>query len=64
MCLFNPEVLKQKVQDALLVLEALKEEGTDVGSYAPPEPISEQHSFFNSGSSESEIFSIVIVDLP
>lgn len=26
MCLFNPEVLKQKVQDALLVLEATNEE--------------------------------------
>jgi hypothetical protein len=26
MCLFNPEVLGQKVQDALLVLEASKEE--------------------------------------
>jgi len=26
MCLFNPEVLRQKVQDALLVLEAMNEE--------------------------------------
>jgi hypothetical protein len=54
MCLFNPEVLKQKVQDALLVLEASKEEETDVGSSASPKPTSEQHSFFN-GSSESDI---------
>lgn len=26
MCLFNPEVLRQKVQDALLILEASREE--------------------------------------
>lgn len=26
MCLFNPDILEQKVQDALLVLEASKEE--------------------------------------
>lgn len=37
MCLFNPEVLRQKVQDALLVLEAAQEEEAHGLESAPDE---------------------------
>ncbi|GAA5996093.1 hypothetical protein JCM5350_008292 [Sporobolomyces pararoseus] len=40
MCLFNPEVLRQKVQDALLILEAFKEEEEEEQKKLPTESTS------------------------